>query len=128
MAFTSNITRYLTLPLMWVMLLWAFTLPGHELAVYSYLIKGSVAGIASGLPTATTEQNDSSVKKQTIQVFADATPVSGIMLSPQKAFRDFFSLFRLTPVEKDQPIRRQYLQVAVLLAHILPVSILRNAP
>ena len=35
----KEIDGYLKYPLMWVMLLWAFTMPGHEVRVYDFLFE-----------------------------------------------------------------------------------------
>ncbi|PKV67065.1 hypothetical protein [Pontibacter ramchanderi] len=129
MAFYSNKKRYLTFPLVWVMLLWAFTLPGHELAVYSYLINGAATGIASHLSSTADEQTDPLLEEHYAHVFSDAAPTSGVVLSPLKAFKSSFSLFMLAPPALvNQAAPRPCALVVGLLAGLLPVTILPNAP
>jgi hypothetical protein len=72
---------------MWVMLLWALTLPGHELAVYSWLVKGSMAEVAPGLGTAPAGEDTGSVKQAAVQVFVYANTSPSVVLSPLQAIR-----------------------------------------
>ncbi|MBF8964436.1 hypothetical protein I0P70_14375 [Pontibacter sp. FD36] len=128
MAFTKNIKRYLTYPLMWVMLLWAVTLPGHELAVYSYLVKGSADEVAQSLRSATSEQDDFSVKQQTVQVFLDANTASVIVLSPQQLIKCVFQTLTFAPAIDDTPSYSPHAAGAELITQLFPITIQPNAP
>ncbi|WP_299984208.1 hypothetical protein [uncultured Pontibacter sp.] len=128
MAFTKNIKRYLTYPLMWVMLLWAVTLPGHELAVYSYLVKGSADEVAQSLRSATSEQDDFSVKQQTVQVFLDANTASVIVLSPQQLIKCVFQALTFAPAIDDIPSYSPHAAGAELITQLFPITIQPNAP
>jgi len=70
----SVIKQVLRYPLMWVMLLWALTLPGHEVFVYDFILS-----VVSGKPVtekAHGKQEISSSEKHNIShVFQDATPI-----------------------------------------------------
>ena len=128
MSFTGTIRRYLKYPLMWVMLLWALTLPGHELAVYSFLVKGSVSEVASSLQSVAGEQDDFAVKQQAVQVFLDANTAPAIVLSPQQLFRCVFQLFAFAPPIDDIPVYAPHTAVAKLITQLFPVIIQPNAP
>ena len=128
MAVTGTIRRYLKYPLMWVMLLWALTLPGHELAVYSFLVKGSVAEVATSLKSVAGEQDDFSVKQQAVQVFLDANTASAIVLSPQQLIRCIFLLFAFAPPTEHVPAYTPHAAGAELIAQLFPITIQPNAP
>ncbi|EJF10892.1 MULTISPECIES: hypothetical protein [Pontibacter] len=128
MAFTKYIKHYLTYPLMWVMLLWAVTLPGHELAVYSYLVKGSAAEVAQSLRSATSEQDDFSVKQQTVQVFLDANTASVIVLSPQQFIKCVFQALTFATAIDDRPSYSPHAAGAELITQLFPITIQPNAP
>lgn len=126
MAFPNIIKHSFTYPLVWVMLLWAVTLPGHELAVYGFLVKGLATEVAPVLRLA--EQKEPAVKQQLPQVFVDAHISSTFVLNPQQAFRHSFLLFKFVPPVVNQPACRPQFLVAVLLGKILPASLQSNAP
>jgi hypothetical protein len=128
MAITGTIRRYLQYPLMWVMLLWALTLPGHELAVYSFLVKGSVAEVASSLASVAGEQDGFAVKQQAVQVFLDANTAPTIMLSPQQLIRCVFQLFACAPPIQAIPAYGGQAAGAELVARLFPITIQPNAP
>lgn len=128
MSFTRTISRYLKYPLMWVMLLWALTLPGHELAVYSFLVKGSVSEVVSRLKSVAGEQDDFSVKQQAVQVFLHANTASAIVLSPQQLIRSVFQLFAFAPPTDDLSTYAPNTASAELLAQLFPITIQPNAP
>jgi hypothetical protein len=72
----KRIDGYLKYPLMWVMLLWAFTMPGHEVRVYNFLIRA-----LAGKPTAVFEYAQaevSSTEKQQQESYAylEAAPAT----------------------------------------------------
>ncbi len=113
---------------MWVMLLWALTLPGHELAVYSFLVKGSAAEVASSLKSVSGEQDDFSVKQQAVQVFLDANTASSIVLSPLQLFRCVFQLFAFAPPTDDLPVYTPHAAGAELITQLFPITIQPNAP
>lgn len=128
MAFIRTIRHYLKYPLMWVMLLWALTLPGHELAVYSFLMKGSVAEVAASLKSVSGEQDDFLVKQQSVQVFLDANTASTIVLSPQQVIRCVLQLFAFAPPTEDQPYCTAHAAGAELISRLFPITIQPNAP
>lgn len=73
-AFKKKTGFYLKYPLMWVMLLWAVTLPGHEVAVYNFLLK-----LATGMADASLERVQEEIilagkQGRNSHVFLDAAP------------------------------------------------------
>jgi hypothetical protein len=76
LTLSKTINHYLKYPLMWVMLLWAITLPGHEVIVYDFLLK-----VISGAPTATLANPQEAIsraekQKNTSYVYLEAAPAS----------------------------------------------------
>lgn len=128
MPHRQNIQRVLRYPLMGVMLLWALTLPGHELAVYSFLVTGSVSDIAPSLLRSTGEQDSASVKQQVVQVFLDANTASPVTLSPLQAFRCVWQLFAFAPPTDDVPSYASDAAGAERIAQIFPIAIQPNGP
>ena len=71
-----TINTYLRYPLMWVMLLWAITLPGHEVIVYDFLLK-----VISGAPVAALSDSKEAIsraeaQKSTSHVYLEAAPAT----------------------------------------------------
>ncbi|MDX5422680.1 MAG: hypothetical protein LPK14_10535 [Hymenobacteraceae bacterium] len=121
--------HYLRYPLMWVMLLWALTLPGHELAVYSFLVKGSVAEVAPRLFPATPDAGGAtSIKQQAVQAFPDANTVAPLVLSPLLATRCLLQFFAFASLTDDLPVYSFQPGGAELLTQLFPVTIQPNAP
>ena len=128
MPFIKTISYYLRYPLMWVMLLWAITLPGHELAVYSFLVNGSVAEVAPRLAAIPDGEEAASVKHQAVQVFADARKVPSIVLVFKQAFKYLPQQFAFIPLADDLSDHTLSDTGAKLLARLLQIDILPNAP
>ncbi len=61
---------------MWVMLLWALTLPGHEVIVYDFLLNVVTGKHAAALAHAREEISRSEEQGKTSHVFLDAAPAS----------------------------------------------------
>jgi hypothetical protein len=122
----KTIKHYMKYPLMWVMLLWALTLPGHEVAVYSFMVKGSVAEATSVLEMVTSKEAASAVKQQ---VFQDAKTASCIVLLQQRATRFFLPSFAgAPPADEGLPAYAVNPSGSGIAAHFFPVTILPNAP
>lgn len=128
---TSTIRKHwLKYPLMWVMLLWAITLPGHEVMVYDYLVQGSVASAKLRLaPSQQAEPEAQSLKPQSVQAFPDADtapvlvlkqvlPISRLLLLPQA----------LALCYQAEPLYFSPVSAAELLARRIPFSLRPNAP
>jgi hypothetical protein len=113
---------------MWVMLLWALTLPGHELAVYSWLVKGSMAAVAPGLKITPAGEDTGSVKQAAVQVFVYANTSSSVVLSPLQAIRASLLLVAFSPPSVDLPIYAADVAGAELIAQLFPITIQPNAP
>jgi hypothetical protein len=132
MATRTNITRhFLRLPLMWVMLLWAFTLPGHEVAVYTFLLTGSGSAVVAAHPV-NDETSTLQVKAQAVTAFPDARPATNSVLPVlQKAgpaFSSFLTDFFFPAADLALPRQVPVLAGAGLLALLLPFSLQPNAP
>lgn len=112
---------------MWVMLLWALTLPGQEVEVYRFLMKGPVA--TSVADTAQMHKSTSSVKAEGVQAFLDANTSSSLHLAPQQVINCLLQVFTFAPPSDDSlsTYAANYAWV-VQLAQIFPISILPNAP
>jgi hypothetical protein len=113
---------------MWVMLLWALTLPGHELAVYSFLVNGSVAEVAPRLASIPDGEQAASVKHQEVHVFVDANTAPSIVLVSLQAVKHLPQRFVFVPVADDPSHYTLSGTGAKLLARLLSVDILPNAP
>ncbi|NDK57391.1 hypothetical protein [Pontibacter fetidus] len=95
-----TINAYLKYPLMWVMLLWAITLPGHEVIVYDFLLK-----VISGAPAGTLANSRDAIsraeaQKITSHVYLEAAPATfaGKLVSqPVHFIPGVFSLFVKLP-------------------------------
>ncbi|MER2998489.1 hypothetical protein [Pontibacter populi] len=72
----KRIDGYLKYPLMWVMLLWAFTMPGHEVRVYNFLFKALVGEPVAELTQAREEISRS--EKQPNFAYQEATPAASV--------------------------------------------------
>jgi len=113
---------------MGVMLLWALTLPGHELAVYSFLMKGSVAEVAHRLAAIPDGAEAASVKHQEVHVFGDANTVPSLVLLSLQAVKHLPQQFAFVPAVDDPSGYTFSATGAKLLARLLSVDILPNAP
>ncbi|MFD2246568.1 hypothetical protein [Pontibacter ruber] len=125
----GDIKLYLKYPLMWVMLLWALTLPGHEVAVYSFIMKGTVAKAASVLKKVKYHTAPDAVEQQALQVFLDARAAPPVVLTPQHADRYVLPSFLFNPPANEElPACADNPAGTRLLAHTTPVAVLPNAP
>ncbi|OKL40677.1 hypothetical protein [Pontibacter flavimaris] len=116
-------------PLMWVMLLWAITLPGHEQAVYRLISKGAISELGYCLLQRPGEQRDTALGQEAVQVLPYAKMASPTVLPRQQATRCFPQLYTLArPADRPLPENQQHSSGAGLLAKILPATILPNAP
>ncbi|WP_018476520.1 hypothetical protein [Pontibacter roseus] len=128
MTVAANVKYYSMYPLMWVMLLWALTLPGHELAVYSFLVKGTASEVASSLRTPTGSQEGEAVKQQTVQAFLDAKVRHANKLVPQQAIRSALQLLGLSAPTAGIASHVLPTGEVAAIAQLLSGSILPNAP
>ncbi|MFT2010325.1 hypothetical protein ACMA1I_16740 [Pontibacter sp. 13R65] len=84
----KNIRYLLRYPLMAVMLLWALTLPGQEVEVYSFLVKTAASSTSHCQPTASTSaehKGNPVVEQQAVHAFQDAKTSSVIVVGLQQA-------------------------------------------
>lgn len=72
----KRIGFYLKYPLMWVMLLWAVTLPGHEVVVYNFLLNLLAGKAEISLVHVQEQISRSGERSQHAYVFIDAAPAS----------------------------------------------------
>ncbi len=122
------IGHYFRYPLMWVMLLWALTLPGHEVIVYDYLIK-SISKKAFVVPSENAEAFSRSKKlAQDGQVYLDAaaSAAAGKHLEPAKSILSFL-VYAAIPFHETIKYKRVVDRPPHLLKRFL-VSVLPNAP
>ena len=70
----KRIDSYLKFPLMWVMLLWAFTLPGHEVRVYNFLLHALAGKPMADLVHA--QEEISRTEKQAEHTSLEAAPAT----------------------------------------------------
>ncbi|MEJ8756918.1 hypothetical protein WG947_07930 [Pontibacter sp. H259] len=70
------VKQTLRYPLMWVMLLWALTLPGHEVFVYDFLLKAIAGRPDEAITQALNEIYTSERQDRNDYVFTDAAPAS----------------------------------------------------
>lgn len=112
---------------MWVMLLWSLTMPGHEVMVYDYLVKGSVNNTLLRLTT--TQGEEETVKPESVEAydFAENAPVLTIKQIV------FIAKLVVLPAlillaSKAAPIHVFADWAPGLLQKILPFSVLPNAP
>ncbi|ARS35491.1 hypothetical protein [Pontibacter actiniarum] len=130
MLCTRTIRRHwLKYPLMWVMLFWALTMPGHEVMVYDYLVQGSVASSVLRLAPAHVQENEQAVKPQPVQVFdhAESAPVLVVKQVLQAVKLLLLPLFAAL-ARNAEPVYTCPVTAAELLEQVLPASILPNAP
>lgn len=110
------------------MLLWAVTLPGHEVLVYSYVLN-SLSGHASG--SAGKQQQDlfkkNGLEKQAVQAYPEADTLPWrLLLQPVKCLpgTGYFVFFT-------EPELRQFTRLSGWLkgiTRVLPLTNLPNAP
>lgn len=112
---------------MWVMLLWSLTMPGHEVMVYDYLVKGSVNNTLLRLTT--TQGEEETVKPESVEAydFAENAPVLIIKQIVFIAKLVVLSALILL-ASKAAPIHVFADWAPGLLQKILPFSVLPNAP
>ncbi|TXK52840.1 hypothetical protein FVR03_00250 [Pontibacter qinzhouensis] len=114
-------------PLMAVMLLWAFTLPGQEVEVYRFLVKGAVASTTHSLRAE--YSGKTTVTEQAVQVFLDAKTSSAIVVNLQQALHNPLlptaCAFPVAQIIADCPVTTAG---AILLQQLLAVAVLPNAP
>jgi hypothetical protein len=114
---------------MWVMLLWALTLPGQEVQVYSFLLQGTVAQESSDVIPADGSSAESTVKQEKGHVFPDAKASSQVVLNLQQLFHHpLIRLFFAAPVAEATPACAASPAGARLLLQMLPLIIQPNAP
>ncbi len=114
---------------MWVMLLWALTLPGHEVMVYDYMVQGTVQESVLRFKAAKLHEEGEVMKPQHVQAFTDAHAAPELVLrqvlytAPLLLLPLFASLLPDTAPTYISPV-----STGQLLRQVLPVSVLPNAP
>ncbi|WP_242928854.1 hypothetical protein [Pontibacter vulgaris] len=128
LKFKKIIGHYFKYPLMWVMLLWALTLPGHEVIVYDYLIQ-TISDTTPNNASGTTEAFSKSRElAQEGQAFIDAATPSFVVknLQPAKFIPELLAYTFCSakaPVLYSRSADRPFLFFKRFLVSILP-----NAP
>lgn len=114
---------------MWVMLLWALTLPGHEIAVYSFLIDAFSGNKSEDLVACQEGFNRAAdVQNQVVYVFLDAEASSARAFLQQsvKCLQPIFNVaFLCSKSLLTYPGHFDWFGGVPLF---LPVSLLPNAP
>src|SRR5688500_3653085 len=72
----KRIEGYLKYPLMWVMLLWAFTMPGHEVRVYNFLLSTLAGKPVAELTHDQAEVSHSNKQHQENNAYLEAAPAT----------------------------------------------------
>ncbi|WP_162425998.1 hypothetical protein [Pontibacter pudoricolor] len=125
----KRIDSYLKYPLMWVMLLWAFTLPGHEVRVYNFLLH-TVAGNPEAAFEYASEEVSRSENQQTSHAYMEAAPAAAFAGKIKFQLLDLMSgeLF-FSPVKAFTlfPFSRSSSRAAALKDQLL-IALLPNAP
>ncbi|WP_148041206.1 hypothetical protein [Rufibacter immobilis] len=126
------IQHHLKYPLMWVMLLWALTLPGQEVEVYRFLFGDtSSATPRLHLGAADHQGKGASIKAEGLHVFQDAKASSYLVLSlPQNlSVSADYILPAFSPAYDEPSVSYAVVPVALLrLAQLLPSCLQPNAP
>ncbi|WP_345156192.1 RNA methyltransferase [Pontibacter saemangeumensis] len=118
---------YFRYPLMAVMLLWALTLPGQEVEVYSLLFHGKTAD--SAVQVVPAPGDGAAVQKQPVQAFQDARVSAYLVLDlPQLAKLPLQLLAFAAPADEPIPAFARSAAGARLCAQLLPGAIQPNAP
>lgn len=115
--------------LMWVMLLWALTLPGQEVQVYQFLFNATTEK-ADSQAKAPVNGYHSTFQEQAVQAFVDAKPSSCLVSLPQQAFAHLpFAVFAFAkPVDDALPVDTLHFTLVGALAQIFAVILQPNAP
>lgn len=122
---TKHVGYYFRHPLMAVMLLWALTLPGQEVAVYSFLFHGATSGATLPLDAAA---GAVAVQEQAVQAFEDAkVPAPPVLHLPQLV-KHLLLLVFAAPADKPVPAFAAGAAGAKLLAQLLTATLKPNAP
>ncbi|MBC3538415.1 hypothetical protein ACFSC6_16485 [Rufibacter sediminis] len=121
--------HHLKYPLMWVVLLWAVTLPGQEAEVYRFLFFGRSAQNALETAPGSADRERSQVKQEGVHAFPDAKASSSPelkfppALKPTSPELSFALLAGLAPDLHDG-----ISFVSLFLSRLLPSSLQPNAP
>ena len=119
---------YFRYPLMAVMLLWALTLPGQEVAVYSFLFHGTASGLAFQ-PATSAGEGQAAVQEQAVQAFQDARVSSCPEIGLAQAIKQPLLLLTFaTPTNEPIPAFATGPVGARLLAQLLSAALQPNAP
>lgn len=124
---TKTISYYFRHPLMAVMLLWALTLPGQEVAVYSFLFHGTTSGATLPLAAADGE-GTAAVQEQAVQAFEDAKVPSPPVLHLPQLLKHPLLLVFAAPADEPVPAFAAGAAGIKLLAQLLPATLQPNAP
>ena len=123
---TKHVGYYFRHPLMAVLLLWALTLPGQEVAVYSFLFYGATSGATLPLDAAA---GAVAVQEQAVQAFEDAkVPAPPVLHLPQFLKQPLLLLLFAAPADKPVPAFAAGAAGAKLLAQLLTATLKPNAP
>lgn len=126
---TKHVGYYFRHPLMAVMLLWALTLPGQEVAFYSFLFHGTSSHTTFQIVSAPSDEDESAVQKQGVQAFQDAKVASYPVLHlPQLIKNPVLLLAFAAPTDEPLPAFAARPAGVKLLAQLLPAAIQPNAP
>ncbi|MCC9169086.1 hypothetical protein [Pontibacter harenae] len=125
----KHIGRCLSIPLCWVMLLWALTLPGHEVEVYRLLLQGSPSTAMLKLLPKSGGKDKIAVQQQSVQAFLDAEVPSSLVLDLRQLERHPLLLlaFAASCDEPSLDYATTYSGIK-LSERLFPVSIQPNAP
>lgn len=124
---TKNIGFYFRHPLMAVMLLWALTLPGQEVAVYSFLFHGTTSGAA--LQVTAAPDGEGTVQEQAVQAFEDAkVPSPPVLHLPLLLNHPLLLLVFAAPADEPVPAFAAGAAGIKRLAQLFPATIQPNAP
>ena len=127
MLHTKTTGYYFRYPLMAVMLLWALTLPGQEVAVYSFLFHGTASGLT--LPSAAAGEGQAAVQEQAVQAFQDARVSSCLVLDLVQPLKHPLLLLAFAaPSNEPIPAFAAGSAGVRLLAQLLPAALQPNAP
>ena len=119
---------YFRYPLMAVMLLWALTLPGQEVAVYSLLFHGTASGLAFQ-PATSAGEGQAAVQEQAVQAFQDARVSSCPEIGLAQPIKQPLLLLAFAaPTNEPIPAFATGAAGVRLLAQLLPATLQPNAP
>lgn len=114
---------------MWVMLLWALTLPGQEVEVYHFLLH-SATDNTTPQAQASASAHSYTFKKPAVHAFVDAKPSSSLVTVSQQTLGQQLIAYLLfaKPADEKLPEEVLYFAEVGILAQIFAVILQPNAP